>query len=239
MNAEFFDGKRVLVVAAHPDDEVLGVGGTIHRMVQRHDCSAKAVILGEGITARAESRDPKRWQEHLERHRRNISKAASHIGYGSSEVYGLPDNRFDSIDLLDVIKLVEKEIDTYQPDIIFAHHTRDLNIDHRISCEAVMTAIRPEPGKKAHIVIAFETPSSTEWQSVEPHNAFLPQLFVPLEDEDVLAKKRAIESYESECREYPHPRSSQALEVFARRWGTVIGKEYAEAFRILRWLVSD
>lgn len=239
MNNKLFNGERILVVAAHPDDEVLGVGGTLHCLVKRHDCEARAVILGEGITSRGEERDPDIWQKELDCHRKNISKATEYIGYASTGVYDFPDNRFDSVDLLDLVKQVESEIDNFKPDVIFTHHPRDLNIDHRRSCEAVMTSTRPLPGEPARTIMAFETPSSTEWQLAEPHDAFLPNFFVSLTKEDVVAKQNAIEAYENERRDYPHPRSSKSLEILAQRWGTVIGVEFAEAFRVLRWVLKE
>ncbi|MDH5523660.1 MAG: PIG-L family deacetylase [Desulfobulbaceae bacterium] len=237
MNSEVFQGKRVLIVAAHPDDEALGLGGTVHRLVSRHNCEARAVILGEGITSRGEVRD--KWSNELARHQENINSAVKCIGYSSVGIYDFPDNRFDSVDLLDIIKQVESEINEFLPDVIFTHHHGDLNVDHRLTCESVMTATRPLPGTPPRVILSFETPSSTEWQLPDSNKAFLPHLFVPLSDDDLAAKQRAIESYEFECRDYPHPRSIRALEVIARRWGTVIGVEFAEAFGVMRWVLDN
>lgn len=236
---QLFKNKKILVIAAHPDDEILGLGATLHRFIKRHDCQSRAVILGEGITSRGKKEEAAKWKTDLEIHRNNIARAAEFIGYEGTGIYDLPDNRFDSVDLLDIIKLVESEISSFKPDIIFTHHAYDLNIDHRLTLEAVMTAARPLPEKKPMMLLAFETPSSTEWQIAEPHTAFLPNLFIPVTLQDLEAKKNAMAAYTSECREYPHPRSLKALEIIARRWGTVVGSEYAEAFRIIRFVAQE
>jgi LmbE family N-acetylglucosaminyl deacetylase len=233
----FFSGKRFLVIVAHPDDEVIGCGGVIHRLVRRQACEARVVILGEGMTSRAHERLPDEWKEQLAFHRANMTRATQRIGYGSTGVYDLPDNRFDSVDLLDIIKLVESEIDVFQPDVVLTHHPKDLNVDHRLTCEAVVTAVRPIPDKNVPSLLSFETLSSTEWQIPEPDYAFLPNLFFTLSVDDLSAKQEALEAYTTEVCDYPHPRSKQGVEILARRWGMVVGVEYAEAFRLLRGVV--
>jgi N-acetylglucosamine malate deacetylase 1 len=238
MNKNSFSNKRILVVVAHPDDEVLGVGGTLHRLIHRESCEVKVIILGEGITARGENRDVKNWELELSTHQENIKQAAKCIGFSSPSTYDFADNRFDSVDILDIVKVIEKEISEFKPDIVFTHHFGDLNIDHQLTAKAVVTATRPLPGEPPLMVLTFETPSSTEYQIPEPSLAFLPQLYIPLTSDDIEAKKNALKAYKQECREYPHPRSTQALEIISQRWGTVIGAEYAEAFCILRWILD-
>ena len=226
--------KRILVVVAHPDDELLGLGATIHRLVERQGCTARAVILGEGITSRADQRDPAQWASELATHRANISRAAAAIGYTSTGIYDFADNRFDSHDLLDLVKVVEREKETFQPDLIFTHHGGDTNIDHRRTFDAVVTACRPVPGEPMRTVLACETPSSTEWQAASYPQPFLPNCFVAVEEGDVAAKIAGMEAYEFERRLYPHPRSPEALRIQAQRWGVVIGKSFAEAFMLVR-----
>jgi len=238
MLSDLFEKRNILVVVAHPDDEVLGVGGTLHRLVYKHSCSVKVVILGEGITARGENRLPENWENELLSHNQNISKSLECLGVQSKSIYDFPDNRFDSVDFLDIVKVVENEIDMFSPEIIFTHHSGDLNIDHQLTSNAVITATRPLPGEPPRMVLTFETPSSTEWQMPEPSVVFIPQIFIPLDLKDITAKQNAIEAYKQERREYPHPRSTRALEIIAQRWGTVIGTEYAEAFRLLRWILN-
>ena len=133
--------NRVLVFAAHPDDELLGLGGTIRRLVNE-GVEAHAVILAEGITSRSDKRELANNDE-LKELQDDARKAAAIVGYSTIDFCGLPDNRMDGCELLDVIKIVSKYVEHYKPDTIFTHHHGDLNIDHRITCEAVLTACRP------------------------------------------------------------------------------------------------
>lgn len=226
--------KRLLVVVAHPDDELLGLGASIHRLVHQHGCTARAVILGEGITSRAATRDPAQWAAELSTHRANISQAAASIGYASTGVYDFADNRFDSVDLLDLVKVVEQEKEAFQPEVIFTHHGGDTNIDHRRTFDAVVTACRPLPGEPPRTILACETPSSTEWQAASYPNPFLPNFFLAVGEDDLNAKIKGMEAYEFEKRPYPHPRSPEALRILAQRWGVVIGQPLAEAFMLIR-----
>jgi LmbE family N-acetylglucosaminyl deacetylase len=229
-----FQNKRILVVVAHPDDEILGVGASMHHLIKNYNCQVRAVILGEGITSRAEQRDRTQWERELRIHRDNIYKAQRYIGYESVGIYDFPDNRFDTVALLDLVKVVEKEKQTFQPDVIFTHHGGDLNIDHRRTFEAVITATRPMAHEIVETILAFETPSSTEWQAFNHLNPFLPNFFISFEEENLEAKIKAMESYEFEKRPFPHPRSPEALRALSQNWGRVIGKSFAEAFILVR-----
>jgi len=231
---EYLKNKRILVIAAHPDDELLGCGATMHKLIHDNNCSIRAVILGEGITSRSNDRDVEKWQVELEKHRANIHKAANHIGYESVGIYNLPDNRFDSIALLDLIKIIEKEKELYQPEIIFTHHGGDLNIDHQRTFEAVVTAARPLPDEIVKCIVTFETPSATEWQAPNHPAKFSPNCFLEISKSDLKAKIDGMESYIYERREYPHPRSPKALRVIAQRNGAIVGQKMCEAFEIVR-----
>lgn len=226
--------KRILVVVAHPDDEVLGQGATMHKLVHECGCEIRALILGEGITSRGERRDPAKWARELELHRKNIHDAARAIGYQSTGTHDFADNRFDTVALLDLVKVIEEEKKSFKPEAIFTHHGGDLNIDHQKTFEAVITASRPMEGEEVRTVISFETPSTTEWQAANAAQYFKPNAFMPVSKENVAAKIKAMESYELEKRAFPHPRSPEALEILARRWGVAIGAHYAEAFMIIR-----
>lgn len=223
-----------MVVVAHPDDELLGLGATMHRLINEFDITTHVVILGEGVTSRSDTRDTEKWKSELEIHRHNIKSAQAAIGYQSVSIYDLPDNRFDSVALLDIIKIVEKEKKSFQPDIIFTHHGGDLNIDHRRTFESVITACRPMIDENVKTIITFETPSGTEWQATSNPKHFIPNLFISVSKKDVEAKIKGMESYEFEKRVYPHPRSPEALKVLAQARGIAIGCELAEAFVLIR-----
>lgn len=223
-----------MIVVAHPDDELLGLGATMNRLIKESNVTTHVVILGEGITSRSDERDSKKWEAELAIHKANIKNAQKSIGYHSVSIYDFPDNRFDSVALLDIIKVVEKEKMAFQPDVIFTHHGADLNIDHQRTFESVVTACRPMAAEKVKTIICFETPSGTEWQASTNPMHFVPNLFFAVSEQNLAAKINGMENYEFEKRDYPHPRSPEALRIQAQRWGIAVGSELAEAFVIVR-----
>lgn len=231
---ESLRNKKILVVVAHPDDELLGLGATMYKLIKTYSCTIRAVILGEGLTSRADSRNAEEWQSELVIHRSNIENARKKIGYESVGVYDFADNRFDTVALLDLIKVIEKEKQNFNPEVIFTHHGGDVNVDHQRTFEAVVTSTRPMKEETVHTIISFETPSGTEWRASTDPKHFIPNLFIEIEEDGLQAKIEGMESYEFEKREYPHPRSPEALKIQAQRWGIVVGKKYAEAFSVVR-----
>ncbi|MDA9003829.1 PIG-L family deacetylase [Flavobacteriales bacterium] len=229
-----FQDKRILVIVAHPDDELLGLGATMNKLINEQNCKVRVIILGEGITSRSDERDPEQWKEELKIHRRNIESARKAIGYESVGIYDFPDNRFDTVALLDIIKVIEKEKEIFQPEIIFTHHGGDLNIDHQRTFEAVITSTRPMEHEKVNTIITFETPSGTEWIASSDPRKFTPNLFLEVSSENLKAKIKGMESYEFEKRTYPHPRSPEALRIRSQMWGVSNGVNFAEAFCIIR-----
>ena len=221
----------ILVVAAHPDDEVLGCGATIARLASEGQRIVVA-ILGEGATSRAPGRadgDVELVGELAER----AKEVGRLLGAAEVRLFGLPDNRFDSVDLLDVVKVVEGVIEDTRPSVVLAHHGGDLNIDHAIVHRAVLTATRPVTGQVVQSVYAFEVPSATEWAFQRHEPVFRPNVFVDV-DGFLDAKLAGMHLYESEARAFPHPRSPEALTAIARRWGSVVGCPAAEAFELVR-----
>ena len=234
---ELFKNKKILVIVAHPDDELLGLGASMHKLINEQNCIVRAVILGEGITSRSEKRDTEKWKKELVIHRKNIESAIKAIGYESFGIYDFPDNRFDTVALLDIIKTIEIEKENFCPDIIFTHHGGDLNIDHQRTFEAVMTSTRPMDNEKVNTIITFETPSGTEWIASSDPRCFIPNLFIEVSEKNLEAKIKGMESYEFEKRKYPHPRSPKALKILAQQRGIIVGKFYAEAFQIIRFII--
>ena len=231
---EFLKNKKIMVVVAHPDDEVLGLGATFNKLINEHQVVAHVVILGEGITSRSDKRDPEKWKSELNIHKKNINSAQKIIGYHSCSAYDFPDNRFDSVPLLDIIKEIEKEKELFNPEVIFTHHGGDLNIDHQKTFDAVITACRPMSSENVNTIITFETFSGTEWKSVSDPRHFLPNFFVSISNENLNSKINAMECYEFEKRKYPHPRSPEALTIQAKSRGVSVGLPFAEAFTIIR-----
>jgi LmbE family N-acetylglucosaminyl deacetylase len=222
---------KVLVIAAHPDDEVLGCGGTAARLV-REGHAVHFAIMGEGITSRHSQRDDAD-ADQLVRLHRQAHAAAAKVGVKNVVLHSLPDNRLDTVPLLEVVKLVEDLVGRIEPEIIYTHHAGDLNVDHGVIHRAVLTATRPLAGQTVREIYAFEVPSSTEWafQRIEP--SFRPNMFVDVTG-TLEAKIAAMECYESEARKFPHPRSPEALRAIAMRWGSVVGCGAAEAFELVR-----
>lgn len=226
--------KRVLIVVAHPDDEILGLGATMNKLISQENILTRVVILGEGITSRDNTRDVSKREKDLNSHHKDIGLASKLIGYHEIKTYDFPDNRFDSVPLLDIIKVIENEKNDFNPDVIFTHHGGDVNIDHQRTFEAVVTSTRPMSDENVKSIITFETPSGTEWRASSDPKHFIPNLFFSFSESCLNSKISAMECYQFEKREYPHPRSPKALKVRAEYWGITIGKELAEAFCIIR-----
>jgi LmbE family N-acetylglucosaminyl deacetylase len=226
--------QKVLVVAAHPDDEVLGCGGTIAKHVRKGD-EVSVVILAEGITSRDSACNKDKRARDLSHLADMAKKANAILGVKNVLLHNYPDNRMDSLDRLDVIKTVEHFISKFNPKTVYTHHSGDVNIDHRVVHEAVVTACRPTPGFCVKQLLFFETASSTEWQPSLSNFYFMPNCFVDI-SEFIDLKMKALDAYLSEMREYPHARSLKTLEYLARWRGASVGVEAAEAFGVGRIL---
>lgn len=221
----------ILVVAAHPDDEVLGAGATL----ARHAAAGEPVtvlILGEGITSRYADRESAPAAE-VKALQERARRAGAALGVRDVRFESLPDNRFDAVDLLDVVKLVERAVADVRPSTIYTHHPGDLNVDHQIAFRAVLTATRPAPGTPVAEVLAFEIPSSTDWAFGRTGPAFAPSLFVDV-SATLAAKLTALGHYGDEMRPAPHARSLEAVRAAAVRWGATAGRAAAEAFEVIR-----
>lgn len=223
--------QKVLVVAAHPDDEVLGCGGAITRLGQ-DGAEVYIGFLGEGLTSRYDLREETD-SSLLDELRRNSRQAADLLGAKDLFHYDFPDNRFDTVPLLSLVKTVENLVTELEPQVIYTHHGGDLNIDHALTFRAVMTAARPMGDSIVKKLYTFETPSSTDWAFGNIKGVFNPNVFVDVSS--VLETKiKAMQCYKSEVRAFPHPRSPKALRAVGERWGSVAGVLAAEAFQLIR-----
>lgn len=224
--------KIILIVAAHPDDEILGCGATVARYIEE-GYKAYTLILGEGKTSRDKVRDrSKREREIVELHS-EIQRANKIIGIQDIYIYDFPDNRFDTVAFLDIVKVVDEIKNKIKPGIIFTHYKHDLNIDHRISYEAVITATRPMQNEPVKEIYSFEILSSTEWQY---GNSFSTDTFIDV-SQTIDKKINAIKQYKSELQEFPHPRSIKGIKLIAENHGIKVGKKYVEAFETIRRII--
>ena len=222
--------SRILVIAAHPDDEVLGCGGCVNKWSSM-GAEVHALIMAEGLTSRVAN--PKSVTEYEKEGLRDNARASAKIvGYKSISFESFLDNRMDSVDLLDVVHAIDNHISQLRPDTILTHHHGDLNIDHRITFQAVITACRPLSVCPVKTIITFETPSATEWNFPYFANAFSPNIFVDI-TLHIDNKLDAICCYKTESRKAPHPRSTESIRAIAARWGSVIERSYAEALELI------
>jgi len=221
--------KTLFLIFAHPDDEVLGCGGTVARLV-REGYKAYTLILGEGITSRDKSRNKDERLRELEELKDFATKANEILGVEGVFFGDFPDNRFDSVPLLDIIKKVEEVIEKIKPSVIFTHYEKDLNIDHQITYRAVITATRPMKGCPVKEIYSCEVLSSTEWNYPI---SFSPDVFFDI-SQTIEVKLKALKEYKGELRDFPHPRSLEAVKLNAKMWGVKTCLEYAEAFKCVR-----
>ncbi|MEP7242292.1 MAG: PIG-L deacetylase family protein [Gammaproteobacteria bacterium] len=226
--------QTIAVVAAHPDDEVLGCGATIARHVAAGD-SVCVLIVAEGATSRGAQRSRNDSQAELSELAASASKAHQILGSTSLEMLDFPDNRMDGVELLDVAKAVQDFLAKTRAQVVYTHFPHDLNVDHRVVSEAVQIACRPVPGAHVRKVLMFEVPSSTEWR-IAALATFSPNHFVDVSAH--LDKKiAALSAYASEMRPWPHARSLQAVQALAQWRGASVGVAAAEAFVLGREVI--
>jgi LmbE family N-acetylglucosaminyl deacetylase len=223
--------NRILIVVAHPDDEILGCGGTVARMINE-GAEAMTLILGEGITSRCGQNYTIELDDEIRTLIRQSEDANKIIGIEKIDFYYLPDNKFDTVPLLDIVKKIEQVKNEFKPNIIFTHFRNDMNIDHQITNQAVLTATRPMVDETVKEIYAFEVLTSTEWNFPL---SFHPDYFVNI-TKTLTQKYAAMKIYENELREWPHPRSLRGIELSAKYWGMRNGMGYAEVFQTLRRL---
>lgn len=211
--------KRILVVAAHPDDEILGCGGTIRKFI-KSGCEVITAIVAKGRPSE----------------QRRITKFAklanTQLGIKKLIFLNYPNLKLETYPLHTIVEKLARIIETYEPEVVLTHHAGDINRDHQITAQAVLTAVRPQPGKTPSEILFFETVSSTEW-GANNSDAFRPNFFVDITD-TIDEKMKALAHYDAEMRPPPHPRSYEGLRHLAGVRGMSIGVHYGEAFEIVR-----
>ena len=219
--------SRVLVLAAHPDDEVLGMGGTLAVHTGRDDV-VRVLVVTDGSSTQYPGDSETRLRKEEE-----ALRAAAELGVMDYVHLDLPDMRLDTLPHVEVNEIVEKHVADLSPDVVYTPHP-DVNLDHRVLFDSVAVATRPSPGQPVRRLLTYAPTSSTEWTPA-PLDWFVPNWFV-----DVTAtlerKLAAFAHYETERREYPHPRSERAIRAAAELYGASCGCEYAEPFVLVRGL---
>lgn len=217
----------LLVVVAHPDDEILGMGGTLLKLSKEGNAKLHVLFLSLGEASRLPS------DANEARRKRQAQRVASEIGATIHFTENFPDNAFDSVPLLRIIQAVEPYLTKIRPSVVFTHHGGDLNIDHRLTAQAVFTACRPSNQQFVQRMYSFEILSSTEWQEKKSHQAFLPNVYINIEKQ-IQKKIELLGIYRQEMNPFPFPRSREGVETLARFRGMECGVTYAEAFELIR-----
>ena len=210
------ENRKILIVAAHPDDEILGVGGTICKHVEKGDDVYICIVT--------KAYEPEWTKEYIETKIKEQKKVDELLGIKKRINLDLPTVKLNVIPCGELNKKISIVIDKIEPDIIYTHFEHDLNYDHTLIFRACMVAVRPP--KKIKLV-SFETLSETEWNN----KGFQPNLWTDI-GRYVSKKIEAFNIYKSEVKKYPHPRSSEGIKIQAKKRGAEIMTEYAEAFII-------
>ncbi len=219
--------KKILVIVAHSDDETLGMGGALRKHVLNGD-SVHVVSMTDGVGAREGSDS-----EAVYNRETAARQASQHLGFIWENNFSFDDNAMDRYPLLEVVECVEMSKRKVRPDIVYTHSGADLNVDHRVVANAVLTAFRPQPGETCCEIRLFEVLSATDYGHESITGRFTPNLFVDIK-ETWEAKRLALNAYDVEMRDYPHCRSIEGVENLARTRGNQIGLHMAEAFQVIR-----
>lgn len=236
---------NILVVCAHPDDETIGMGGTLKKLSKDHNITV--LFVAEGVTGRRKSgyennpdyhvsdKEIEKMKDEINVRKNHAINALKILGIDKVRFLDLPNVELDQIPLLKIIKEIEREIENTQCNMIFTHHFNDLNIDHSVVYNATITAARPIPNSSVFAIASFEIPASTDWRY--PYQ-FKPNLFIDISKE-MDSKIMALKEYHYEIRKTPHPRSKEMMEATVMRWGSLSGYHAAEAFELVRIRLDD
>ena len=218
--------KKILIIAAHPDDEILGCGGTISKL--KNENCIEVLFMTNGVSSR------KKNKKQILRRKKAYLNLFKHLSLPVPKNFNLPDNEMDKIPLLKIVKKIEQKIRSYRPDTIITHYSHCLNVDHKITYEAVITACRPVNELSVKKILSFEIPSSTDWALYKGKN-FQPNYFIDI-SKHIKNKINLIKFYKEELRSYPHSRSIPAIKALASFRGVSCGVKYAEGFYLNRFI---
>lgn len=224
--------KKALIVVAHPDDEVLGMGGTIAKLTEK-GIETHLLIVTDGSSS--QYRDAADVNSIIEKKKGETRESCAILGIRSVTYGDLPDMKLDTVPHVEINAVIEGAIRSIRPDVVFTHFYGDVNLDHQLVFRSVMVACRPLSGQCVRSVYCFENPSSTEWNAVSPQTVFVPNYFVNIGGQ-LETKLRALSCYRTELREYPHPRSLEHVKKVNEAEGIKLGLPAAERFLLIRQL---
>jgi len=222
--------KNILVIASHPDDEVLGCGGTLYNL-KKKGAKISVLFLSDGESSRKHSKINKL----ILQRKKQATEAARILGIKKLFFGNFPDNSMDTVPLLKIIQFIEKHIKKIKPDTIFTHFESDLNVDHQITSKAVVTACRPIKKQTVKSILFFEILSSSEWNISIKNKSFKPNYFVDV-SKSIKFKLKALKRYKREMRTWPHPRSIEGVKLLSKTRGSSVGLPNAEAFILGRYV---
>jgi len=230
------NAKKILIIAAHPDDDILGCGGLLAKYKDNSKIEFKVLFLGEGSSCRysKELLNSQEVNKVIKSRNKYAIEALEILNVNSYSFYNFPCGRFDSIDLIDLGKTIEDEIKSFGPDTIFTHSQYDVNNDHQITYQATLQATRPGGKNFVKNLLSYEVLSSSEWRFTDTFN---PNIFIELSDENLNLKIEALNKYLSEMRPFPFPRSNKGIKILSNYRGMQISKENAEAYFLIRGML--
>lgn len=217
---------KILILVAHPDDETIGCGGTIHKHFKNKD-KIFAVSFTDGVGSRNKAN-----QKKIRRKKQSI-KVSKILGFNWINQYSLPDNSLDQIPILKIVKKIEKIKKEINPDIVYTHSKYDLNIDHRIIFQSTLTAFRPQPKDNSVEIRCMEVSSATDYGDQMNFKSFKPNLFIDIK-KFWKKKQDSLAVYKEELRKYPHSRSIKAIKNLSMYRGSQVGMEMVESFEVIR-----
>jgi LmbE family N-acetylglucosaminyl deacetylase len=224
--------NKILIIAAHPDDEILGCGGFLSKF--KNESVFKVVFIAEGSTCRFKKKDHNKpvVLSQIKKREKQAIKALNRFNINKIKFYNNPCGELNNISSVYLNKIIENEIIDFNPDTILTHSETDLNLDHRVVFNSVLVACRPiKKVNKPNKIYSFEVLSSSEWKITK---SFLPNYYIKLSQKNVLDKWNALKIYSNEIKKTPHPRSLFGVKTLANYRGLQIGEEFAEAYKLIR-----